>query len=217
MTQHRPVRGVGGNRGRVPTFADAWDANKHFFGVSSSPSGVRPSRQSILPMTIRDYMEQLVNRPFASNDSDESRWLYSTRLVVDPFVAHVHGQPEASQVPADLEEALGDLQEVPADAREEGMAVPSEVAFTNAKRLLQAMYRISPRRYGVYPAPDGYIAIDARGANGRIAVTMCGSDGGALCLVTIDSEQRRARYDTARQLPDGFIREALHELGAEPA
>ena len=134
-----------------------------------------------------------------------------------PRENQLHSQPEASQVLADLEEALQDLQEVPADAKEEGMAVPTEVAFANTKRLLRAMYRVSPRRYGVYPAPDGCIAIDARGTNGRIAVVMCDSDGGVLCLVTIDNEERRARYSTARHLPDGFIREALQDLGAEPA
>lgn len=131
--------------------------------------------------------------------------------------AYLSDQPVEILDFAELEEALQDLKEVPADAREEGMAVPSEVAFANAERLLKAMYRISPRRYGVYPAPDGCIAIDARGANGRIAVVMCDSDGGVLCLVTIDGEHRRARYSTDRQLPDGFIREALQDLGAEPA
>ena len=129
----------------------------------------------------------------------------------------LHSQPETSQVLADLEEALQYLKEVPDDAREDGMAVPSEVAFTNAQRLLQAMYRISPRRYGVYAMSDGYVAVDARGPKGRIVVVMCGSDGGVLCLVTIDGEHRRARYSTARELPDGFIREALAALEKEPA
>ena len=134
-----------------------------------------------------------------------------------PRENQLHGQPEASQVLADLEEVLQDLQEVPDDAREDGMAVPGEVAFTNAERLLRAMYRISPRRYGVYAMSDGYVAVDARGPKGRIVVVMCGSDGGVLCLVTIDGKHRRARYSTAQELPDGFIREALAALEKEPA
>ena len=119
--------------------------------------------------------------------------------------------------PADLAEALQELAEVTADAEEEGIDVPSETAMTNAERLLKAMYGISPRLYGVYPAPDGYVAIDARGTNDRIAVVMCGSAGEALCFATIDGESRRARYSTARELPDGFIREALADLGPESA
>ena len=71
------------------------------------------------------------------------------------------------------------------------------------------MYRISPRQFSVYPTAGGRIAIDARGGKGRIAVVSCGSDGSVLCLVTIDGNHRRARYSTARNLPDGFIREAL--------
>ena len=90
------------------------------------------------------------------------------------------------------------------------------MAFANAERLLKEMYRISPRRYGVYPEPDGYIAIDARGVNGRIAVVACGSDGEVQCFVTIDNEPRYARHSTARRLPDGFIREALQDLGEDP-
>ena len=122
-----------------------------------------------------------------------------------------------SSPPADLEEALQELASVTADAEEEGIDVPSQTARTNAERLLKAMYRISPRLYGVYPAPDGYVAIDARGINDRIAVVMCGSAGEALCFATIDGDSRRARYSTARELPDGFIREALAALGPEPA
>ena len=139
------------------------------------------------------------------------------QVVASPAIDYLPDQQEALSNSADLEEALLDLQEVTTDAEEEALEIPSKLAFNNAEKLLRAMDRFSPRRYGIYTAPDGYIAIDARGANGRIAVVTCGSDGGVLCLVTIDNEQRRARYSTARQLPDGFIREALQELGEEPA
>ncbi|MCY4367749.1 MAG: hypothetical protein OXE17_16235 [Chloroflexi bacterium] len=170
--------------------------------------------------TVNPFLQRVLNAQNEQATAIGSR--VSGPAYLEEFFSHLllqyaHSKAENRQVPAELEEALQDLKEVKVDAKEDGLEVPSELAFTNAERLLKTMYRISPRRYGVYPAPDGYIAIDARGANGRIAVTMCGSDGGALCLVTIDNEQRRARYDTARQLPDGFIREALHELGAEPA
>ena len=123
--------------------------------------------------------------------------------------------PVATSDAADLADALQELAEVSDYAAEDGLDTPSEIASTNAARLLKAMYAISPRRYGVYPAPDGYVAIDARGINNRIAVVLCGSDGEASCYVIIDGESRWARYDTAPELPDGFIREALAALGPE--
>ena len=128
-----------------------------------------------------------------------------------------HSKKAGLSTSPELIKALRELEQVSADAEEDGLDIPSEVAFANARRLLRAMYRISPRRFGVYPEPGGYIAIDARGAKDGIAVVMCDSDGGVLCLVTIGDEPRRARYSTARTLPDGFIRDALRELGADPA
>jgi hypothetical protein len=157
------------------------------------------------------------NKPFGSHDLEDFGGANPTWETSSYAIDYLQNRQEAFPDSAGLVEALQDLQEVIADAEEEGLDIPSPLAFKNTERLLKAMCRISPRRYGVYPAPDGYIAIDARGGNGRIAVVMCGSDGDALCLVTIDNEQRRARYSTIRQLPDGFIREALQELGEEPA
>ena len=114
----------------------------------------------------------------------------------------------------DLAEAMQELNEAEADAEEDGLEVPSKLAIDNAERLLKEMYTIAPQRFTVYPVSEGYIAIDARGQgiSGRIAVVMCGSDGEVLCLVTIDGEHRRAHYSSARDLPDGFIREALASL-----
>ena len=118
--------------------------------------------------------------------------------------------PESYQ--SDLADALLDLDEVFEAAREEGIAEPSKLAFENAKRLLKAMYDLSPRRFDVYPMADGYIAVDGRGGYGRAALLTCGSDGDAVCLVTIDGERRRTHYATTAGLPDDFVRQALREL-----
>ena len=73
----------------------------------------------------------------------------------------------------ELYDALYDLQEAKDEALEEGFPVPSEMALENAERLLREMYLISPRRFEVYPTPDGEIAIDAPGGHGRsVFVTM---------------------------------------------
>ena len=126
------------------------------------------------------------------------------------FVAH-----GASSFPVELVNALDDLQNTADESIEEGFPVPSSMALENADRLLREMYRISPRRFEVYPTPDGEIAIDAPGGYGRSVLLLCGSEGGALCLVNMNGNLRRARYSTTERLPDGFVREALAELEHE--
>lgn len=111
-----------------------------------------------------------------------------------------------------LKDALCDLAEAKIEAREEGFPLPSDIALENAERLLEDMYRIAPRRFEVYPTPDGEIAIGAPGGHGRSVLLLCASDGGALCLVNLSGAHRRARYSTADTLPDGFLREALADL-----
>ena len=123
---------------------------------------------------------------------------------------------DAEATPDWLAEAQKELAEVADEAREEGYPVPSDVAFENARRLLPAVYRMLPRQVAVYPTPDGEICIDVPGELGRSVGLLCESDGGALCLVHIDGEHRRAHYDTTRTLPDGFVREALAELEDSP-
>ena len=90
--------------------------------------------------------------------------------------------------------------------------MPSKLAMGNARRLLEAMYRISGRRFEVYPTPDGEVAIDAPGETGRSVLLLCDSQGGALVLVNMNGKHRRARYSDSNLLPDGFVREALAEL-----
>ena len=111
-----------------------------------------------------------------------------------------------------LRAALHDLAQAQYEAREEGFPLPSDTALRNARRLLRAMYRILPRRFELYPMPDGEIAIDVPGGPGRSLLLLCASDGGALCSVNIDGAHRRARYSDTRALPDGFVRDALAEL-----
>ena len=112
----------------------------------------------------------------------------------------------------ELRDALRDLDDIVTEAGEEQFPVPSEAALSNARRLLTAMHRISPRRYEVYPTPDGEIALDAPGGHGRSVLLLCNSEGGALCLVNMNGTHRRAHYSNAERLPDGFVREALTEL-----
>lgn len=111
-----------------------------------------------------------------------------------------------------LLDALHDWKGVKREAIEEEFRMPTDMALENSRRMLIDMYSISPRRFEIYPTPDGEVAIDASGGFRRSVLLLCDSDGGALCLVNINGEFRRARYSDTDKLPDGFIREALVEL-----
>ena len=113
----------------------------------------------------------------------------------------------------ELRDALRDLRKVRHEASKEGFPQPSDAAIENATRLLPEMYHILPRRFEVYPMPSGEIAIDAPSQHERSVVLLCESDGGALCLVNMDGDHRRARYcNAAKTLPDSFLHDALVEL-----
>lgn len=118
----------------------------------------------------------------------------------------------AEHLPVRLADALRDLGEVEDEAREEGFPTPTDVACKNASRLLKEMSPLWRRRFEVYPMPDGEIAIDAFDSQGSSVLLSCDSDGGALCLVNMGGNHRRAKYSSADVLPDGFVREALAEL-----
>jgi hypothetical protein len=120
---------------------------------------------------------------------------------------------EKTLTDAKLEEALADLHEARDEAREEEFPEPSDTAIANAERLLKALYAIAPQRFEVYPTPDGAIAIDAPGGYGRSFIAFCEPTGGTLCMLNLGNEHRSAHYETMRTLPDGFVREALTELG----
>lgn len=113
---------------------------------------------------------------------------------------------------SELNDALHELREAKGEACDEGFPLPSDIALENAERLLREMYEISPRRFEVYPTPDGEIAIDAPDGQGRAVILLCDSEGGALCLVNLNGNHRRARYSTTETLPDGFVHEALGDL-----
>ena len=112
---------------------------------------------------------------------------------------------------AELTGILDDLRDAADEAREEGSPVPSDMAVTNSERLIRSLCEVSPGRYGVYPTPDGEISIDIFNGKGSSVILLCGSVGGALCLVNIEGS-RRARYSRTDTLPDDFVREALAGL-----
>ena len=101
-----------------------------------------------------------------------------------------------ARLPGELSNALADLREASDEARDEGFLAPSALALSNAERLLKAMYRISPRRFEVYPTPDGEIAIDAPDGSGQSVLLLCEPKSGALCMANLSGGHTHKSYPT---------------------
>ena len=113
---------------------------------------------------------------------------------------------------ADLHDALRELGEVEAEASENGLPIPSDAVHRNARLLIPRLHRLYRGRLAVYPLLDGEIAIEATIPSRHSVIVNCEADGSILCLVNIHGRSRRAKYQGASQLPDGFIQDALIEL-----
>ena len=114
-----------------------------------------------------------------------------------------------------LKEALSDLDRVVAEAGQEEYPTPSIGLVEDARRLVRAMYAIWSRRFEVYPTEDGEISIDVPSGYGRLLVVVCSPDGSVQCSLVLDGDYRSERYDSAGELPDEFLREALLTLQQE--
>ena len=117
---------------------------------------------------------------------------------------------------AELQAALADLNGVIEEAHDEEYPAPSRETVELAERVLRGMYRLRPYRFEVYPTEDGEVTILAPGQPGSSVRVLCHATQGVLCLVNLDGRQcRRAVYKpvATTALPDGFIREALADLG----
>ena len=113
----------------------------------------------------------------------------------------------------DLKATLVDLDAVIDEAREEDYPEPSATALENARCLLPKVYSLRPCRFEVSPTADGDVLIYVRTPRQRSVIILCDSRGGALCSVDLDGQHRCAEYDSIATLPDGFVREALGDLG----
>jgi hypothetical protein len=124
----------------------------------------------------------------------------------------IEGVEATYAISDDLRSVLEDLDSVIADAAEDDFPSPSPLAIDNAKRLLMAVFRASPRRYEVYPTPDAEVAIDAPNGKGSSVLLLCGSDGEVLCLVNRNGDSDSRSYPSVDRLPDSFIIDSLWYL-----
>lgn len=112
----------------------------------------------------------------------------------------------------ELDAALEDLERVKQDAAEDGWPLPSEDGIKRALTILQAMYKINPLRYDIYPMDEGEVVIDGGGLGHRIGV-FCYPDGHVLYIGWIDGKRQRVRGESTDDIPYEFLRSALSQLG----
>lgn len=113
-------------------------------------------------------------------------------------------------------ESLEEFEELDEEAAEMEVAPPGAEVKRAARRILTALAREFPRYYLVSPGDRGDICIQASAGmgKGRGVLVVCDEDG-VVCFVTMDGNNRRARYDreAAKNLPDEFMRAAMRQLG----
>ncbi|MDE0308557.1 MAG: hypothetical protein OXI60_01825 [Acidiferrobacterales bacterium] len=114
-----------------------------------------------------------------------------------------------------LAQALNELDEIVDEAESEGYEIPNSTAIDNAEYITKRIYDKLSHPFQIYPMPDGEVAIDVTDEDGSSVLILCRPDGGTLCFVNINGNQRRAHYSNSDALPDGFMCEALEELQQE--
>ncbi len=100
------------------------------------------------------------------------------------------------------------------DAADAGNPTPAQDVIDEAKRIVLGLRPYLPPDSDVYTLEKGKIAVEIFGQHGRGFLLICEPGGSALCIVTIDSVSRRARYESSAALPDGFLKEGLQEVRA---
>lgn len=191
-------------------------ANKHL-DIVKSPLGLMDD--SVMLIQLPGELVLLIRRP--SEMSTPGVLSHHYQLVDVPsdsrtfsFSTSTPSEPElfsALLLESDLSDALLELYAVQKVAKEDEDVAPTDDAVRRAERILRAMYRISPRYYSVYPAPDGEIVIDPLTKQGTSLVVLCNPDGSAECLTYIEEEYRKKNYSPDEMLPDDFVLKALQD------
>ena len=107
---------------------------------------------------------------------------------------------------------LLELNHIDQEVAEESLPEIFPGTKDHARRILFALatQSIAPT---VYPTEDGEIALYFKSPVATSAVLIVvGNDGQGACFSYVNGKSRRARYDDASELPDGFVREQLRRL-----
>ena len=111
-----------------------------------------------------------------------------------------------------LEHALRTLAEVDEEIAEEGLPAIGLPARKEAERIIVALAR-HPWAPTVYPTQDAEIAIHFKSPDRpNSVIILLDSHGRGECYAYTGGRSRRAHYDVASDMPDGFVREQLRAL-----
>ena len=114
-----------------------------------------------------------------------------------------------------LEDSLNTLRDVPNEAREEGLPIPSETAIGNAKAAIKKLHSIFPSKYTACSDENGEVIITVPIKRFGCAMSLqCDSDGGLTCYVNTPVGMRRMKdYDADLAFESSnFIFKAIEEL-----
>ena len=116
---------------------------------------------------------------------------------------------------ADAEQAVTAMfRDFDTDALEENQGVPTQPVIAELRRIVTAMYRRWPTEYDVYAMDRQTAAVEVNRGPGQGALLLiCEPRHEALCVITIKSVSRRARYQDSAMLPDGFIADGMRDIG----
>ena len=117
-------------------------------------------------------------------------------------------QPSPFSISDDLVEDC--FKNLESDAADVGNPMPAQSVVDEAKRIVLGLRPHLPHNVDVYTMEEGKIAVF--GHSGRGFLLICEPGSSALCIVTIGSVSRRARYESSTTLPDGFLKEGLQEV-----
>ncbi len=106
-----------------------------------------------------------------------------------------------------VKRCLHDLDE---DARQQDVEIDSEVR-SEVERILLTLNRL-PDDVSVVADDGGAAEIEVFNVPHGGFVLRCEPGGGALCVVSIDRFNRRARYQDSQMLPDGFVERGLRDV-----
>ena len=119
---------------------------------------------------------------------------------------------EPAQYKEWLNSVLAELNHIDQEVAEESLPEIIPGTKDHARRILFALatQSIAPT---VYPTEDGEFALYFKSPVATSAVLIVvGNDGQGACFSYVNGKNRRARYDDASELPDGFVREQLRRL-----
>ena len=139
-----------------------------------------------------------------------SAFVSSIRLFNEDRKFHNLPSPEFTKYLQVADQAFG---RIPDECAESGHDVPPEDVIQEARRIVRGMLRRIPCEYDVYPMDERSVAVEVDGGLGRRTLLVCEDGGSAVCIVTVNRKSRRARYEDSSILPDGFVFDALRDMG----